>query len=511
MRRTVTVSVAHNYIRVYDYSEEFIQRVILPFCRMHLYKTAKVPIPGTGQTKWIVSHAFARFNHAKTEFRICRELLDPFLKHAEQQNYHRKRFLIVDEPELVGVPVQFKWREGWGSPRDEQVEWTDYQLAPGPLKVNNGRPGFGKTFCATHTMVNTGVRTVVTIQPRYIPVWLKDLPNSVELGPDDLIVAECDLVKIAENIKKGLLNPKVIIVPMTRIEVHLRKMKEDPDLPTMDDIYRDMGVGLRIMDEAHEAIHQIYMSFLFGNFPKTLALSGTLKGDDEFNNKVYRWLYPKQHRLKETEHKQYVDIIAYHYNLDVRKYRVNFMSFGSYSDVTFEKCIIRNNKLMNFYFQLAKKAFDEFYMPRRREGTKAVFFYSKVDMCERICAMLKQAYPDLDVITFTGEQSKKADTRDEYRKHEVVITTPGSCGTGKDIPGLINVFCWHTVASMQRNDQILLRLRDISKTFPDLDPQFLYGICLDIPKHRDYHNKRKSLFESKAKRQRLINSDMIMN
>ncbi|ASU03625.1 putative terminase [Erwinia phage vB_EamM_RisingSun] len=509
MRHTAVISTANNYIRVHGYHQEFVERVIMPFCRMNLYKTGRVPIPGTRETKYVTTHVFARFNFDKTEFRICRELFDSFIDYADTHGYHKKRIKVISEAELSGVNVSFQFQDGWGSPRPHQVDWLEYQMGEGALKINNMTPGGGKTFCALYQMVKMGVRTLITIQPRYIPVWIKALGDIVQLGPRDVILCEGDLSQIVENIENGTINPKVVILPMTRIEQHLKKEKEDESYPDLDNIFRRMGCGFRIQDEAHEAIHQIYLSMMYGNFPKTLVLSGTLQADDPFTNKIYRWLFPKKHYLKATEHKQYLDIVAYQYQIDMRKYRINTMSFGSYSDVTFEKSIIRNGKLMKFYFELVKKAFDEFYLPRRREGGKCLLFFSKVDMCERICSMLKHCYPDMDIITYTGENSKK-ERKDEYRKHEVVISTPGSCGTGKDIPGLINVFCWHTVSSMQRNDQILMRLRDISNLWTDIDPLFLYGVCLDIPKHKEYHRKRYSLFEPKAKRQRLINSDMIL-
>lgn len=509
MRHTAVVNTANNYIRVHGYHEEFVKRVIKPFCRMNLCKVARVPIPGTRDTQWKITHTFARLKPDQTEFRICRELFDSFLEFADQNGYLKKRIKIQSEPELVGKSVEFEFNTGWGNPREHQVEWLEYQLAEGGLKINNMTPGGGKTFCALYQMVKMGVRTIITIQPRYIPVWIKALGDIVKLGPQDVILCEGNLVQVTESIEKGIIDPKVIIVPMTQIAIHLNKEKEDPTYPDLDNIFERMKAGFRIQDEAHEAIHQIYLSMMYGNFPKTLVLSGTLQSDDAFTNKIYRWLFPKSKYLKATEHKQYLDIIAYQYQINTRKYHINSMSFGQYHDATFEKSIIRNKVIMKFYFDLVKKAFDEFYVPRRREGAKCLLFFSKVDMCERICAMLKQCYPELDVITYTGENNKK-ERKDEYMKHEVVISTPGSCGTGKDIPGLINVFCWHTVASMQRNDQILMRLRELGSKFPDLDPVFLYGVCMDIPKHREYHQKRHALFEPKAKRQRLINSDMIL-
>lgn len=818
MRTTVAISEANNYIRVFDFHPEFVKRVIMPFCRMHLFKTARVPIPGTRETRWEVSHVFARFNKDKTEFRIIKGLLKEFVAFIESQNYHQKRIARFKEPELLGKDVDFTFNEGWDQPREHQYDWLKYQLDDGPLKINNAKTGDGKaqtldsliriptgwkrmgdmkvgdeviawdgstskvmgvhpqgitpvrrvnfidgrstkvnpehlwdvfidesserqtvatqdleklladgkkiripniipeqrlpsehkidpyfvgilltgyldgqgnvivklvedgvrqrffnlkpkhiqvddlgnmtyrivgrnpnpvlrvpksymetnicsrirllagfldvkgrtykdsgayacsnskellgdiqyliwslggearieyveegrfykllykpghgicynfsvskavnsykfegsngveitsitkepdqetqcigidhpdhlyvtdgfivthnTYMGIYSMAKIGKRTGIFLQPRYIPVWLKDLGQVLKLKPEDIYICEVDLLTVAEQIEKGILNPKIIIIPMTRIEVSLRKEKEVDGYPNLDTIFKMMDFGLRIQDEAHEAIHQVYISFLYGNVPKIIACSATMKSDDPYTNKVYRWIYPLEHRLKETEYSQYIDVIAYKYYIDMYKYKLQTQSFGSYSDVTFEKSVYRNNRVMSFYYQLVKKAFEAYYMSRRRDKTKCLIFFSKVDVCERICKMLKEDYPDLDIVTFTGADTKKAESKTKYKEHEIVISTPGSCGTGKDIPGLITTLCLHNVSSRQRNDQILGRLRDVKKLFPDLDPIFVYFYCSSIKKHVEYHEKRWALFEPKAKSRTHIESEMFLN
>ena len=512
MRHTLTISEANNYIRVFDYSEDFVYRVIRPFCRIHLSLTAKVPIPGTRQTKWVITHVFARFNHDKTEFRICRELLDDFVRFVTAHNYHQKRIKFVKEKEIEPVKVEFKLKEGW-APRPHQVEWLEYNANDSYLNINVMNAGEGKTSTSLFSMVDFGWRTTITVQPRYITTWIKALGDQLELEPEDVILAEGDLVETAEMIARGEINPKVIIIPMTRFQIHLKREKEEKDYPTLDYVYEKMGVGLRIMDEGHEAIHQIYLSFLYGNIKKSFALSGTLEADSQFTNKIYRLLYPNKLRLKKPEKKRYLDVIAYMFRVDTRRYRIKTQVMGMYNDMAFEKSMMSSNTLMDFYLKYVLKGFEDYYLPRRREKSKCLLFFSKNDMCERVTEMLKQHHPDLDIISFHGKNNQKNKTA--YLEHEIVVTTPGSCGTGKDIPGLVNVHCHHTVSSKQRNEQIFKRLREFTGEFKTLfdgmSPLFLYGLCPDIEKQMDYHHKRKGIFDESALSQKVIDSGMYLN
>jgi len=366
------------------------------------------------------------------------------------------------------------------------------------------------TYMGLRTMLLMGKRTLITIQPRYITTWIKALGDIIDLQPADVLVWEQDLCLLQEVMLRGEIDPKVIIVPMTRIDVHFRNEKKDPKTPSLDKIFESLQCGLRIIDEGHEAIHQVCISLMYGNFPKLVVLSATLSGDDPFINKIYRILFPIHIRLKEPEPENYIDIVAYLYDINPRRYNLKTQQFGSYNDLTWEQSILNNRTVTNFYFEVAKKMFEEYYLECREEGTKCLFFFSRVSMCEAMLEMFLKEYPGMDIVTFHGEDTKGKDAdKLKYMKHEVVITTPGSCGTGKDIDGLVTVLCMHTVGSTQRNKQMIGRLRDKAlKTFDNrITPRFVFGVCASQPKHKEYFRKREVAFEAKKKTFKVIDSN----
>lgn len=763
MRHVASISRAHNYLRIFGFYGEFYAQVIGPFCRANLAKLGKVPIPGTNRTAMKVTHVFARSNFDRSEYRLPASLLKEFLEFCQYRGYNPTRVEMVEEPELKGVPVQFRFKPGYENTRPGQDEWINYQMASGAVKVNNASTGFGKalandtpvrtakgwkpigqikvndlvmapdgshtyvtgvfpqgvtptyrltfadgrsvvacpehqwevkevgttewkvmttaqlvansdkryvipltlsernadnpsviepyiigvsdrilldkylegshhqrlallrglldvggepqadgsilyhseygasakmvrdlvwslggiatavfkqfdnrvtirhrtprvlfaldrkravlpyeenrdlalgikqitpdrpqettciavehethcfvikdyivthnTYMALRTMLLMGVRTLITIQPRYITTWIKALGDIIDLQPADVLVWEQDLCLLQELMLRGEINPKVIIVPMSRIDVHFRNEKKDPKVPTLDKVFESLGCGLRIIDEGHEAIHQVCISLMYGNFPKLVVLSATLSGDDPFINKIYRILFPFHIRLKEPEPENYIDIVAYLYDINPRRYHLKTVQFGSYNDLTWEQSILNNRAVTQFYYDVAKKMFEEYYLDIREEGTKCLFFYSRVNMCEAMLEMFKKDYPDMDIVTFHGEDTKGKDAdKTKYLKHEVVITTPGSCGTGKDIDGLVTVLCFHTVGSTQRNKQMIGRLRDkVFKTFDNrIRPRFVFGVCASQPKHKEYFRKREVAFEPKKKTFKVIDSN----
>lgn len=762
MRHVATISKAHNYLRIYGYYGEFKDKVIIPFCRKHLYKWGKKPDPDRpGKQVWKVSHVFARSNHDKTEYRIPGSLLKEFLEFATYRGYNPSRVKQEDEPVIKGKRVTFKLKEAYKTPREDQVEWINYQLDTRPVKVNNAATGQGKaliettpvrvpggwkqmkelqvgdhvltvdgsytpvtgvypqgvtptlkvtfedgrtavtcpehlwlsrkgtdgiweiqntaqmmdtqgdlyiplgeseknpdkatiiepyligwtdrilgdkylegstrqrlallqglldhnahpkrdgsivlftpyertakivqqlvwslggiarykgkkhnhyvyikhkdpaslftldekvnelvgmkfddlalkvtsiesshpartlcisvahesrlyvikdyvvthnTYMSLYTMVMLGMRTIVTIQPRYITTWLNDIDKMIETEPGDVVVWEQSLQLLGDAIEQGRIDPKIIILPTTRISLYLRNTRLDPDTPCLDHIMRQIQPGFRILDEGHESFHEVCLSMLYGNLEKFLLLSATLTSDDPFMNQMYKAMLPISIRLKEPDAENYIDIFAYLYQIDLRKFRIKTQQFGSYNDMAVEQSILNDPVLTNFYFEIADKMFQDLYLDIREEGTKCLFFFSLIKMCQVMKDKFLERYPGWDFETYLGTLDKKTPTK--YLEHEIVITTPGSCGTGKDIPGLVTNICFHTVFSIQRNKQMIGRLRDLRGKFGGrIVPRFGFPVCVDIEKHRDCEKKRRVAFAPKQSSWKTIDANLAL-
>ncbi|WNV45862.1 DOD-type homing endonuclease [Aeromonas phage AerS_266] len=354
------------------------------------------------------------------------------------------------------------------------------------------------TFCALYTAKLLADRILITVLPRYIDIWIKAMGEFYNIKPQDILVADIlNVQQVHENVKSGVSDPKVIILPLSKIDIYLKKCKEEPTLPTLDQIYSDLGIGTRIIDEAHESIYSVYNSLMYGNVNKTIILSATLKGDDEFINGIYSQIFPHTSYLKPPEYTQYIRVISYFHRMKLWEYRINTKGFGGYSHVKFEQGILKRPDVFERYYQMLKGAYDMFYMDEYREGQKSMWFFATIEFCERFNKRLLKDYPELDSIVFNSVTNKKNPTA--YREHRNVVTTPGSCGTGKDIKKLYAVFSPIAVSSSQRNDQMVGRTRPIDEWWPDLDPIFVYFVCVDEPKQVEYGRKRKGIFTKKMK------------
>ncbi|QDJ97064.1 putative DNA helicase/terminase [Aeromonas phage D3] len=506
MRKTLVIYKAHAYARLTGFKPELVKEVLIPFCKQNFYRFQKVPGETFGTTKWEVSHVFARFNSDKTELRFNASMIENLVNYMTARGYNKSRIVIEEEPEIVPVKKNHELLQAGIGPRNElQEEFVKFMVESLGLVTNNMGTGQGKTFCALYSSFLIGERILITALPRYVDIWVKAFGEFYKIAANEIMLADtCNVQDVHQAILKGA-DPKIIIIPLTKIDIYLKKMKEEPETTVnLDQVFNDLGCGVRIIDEAHESIYSVYQSLLYGNHKKTMILSATLKGDDEFINGIYNQIFPQKSYLRATEYTQYINVISYHFRMDMWKYKINTKGFGGYSHVKFEQGILKKPYVMEEYFKMLMGAYREYFTDHYREGMKSMWFFATTEMCEKFNEYFISQKPGADSIVFTAAISKKQPTA--YREHDNVVTTPGSCGTGKDIPYLFTVFSPVAVSSSQRNDQMVGRTRPVDKWWSDLFPYFVYFTCRDEPKQLDYDKKRRGLFGRKAKKIDVIDS-----
>lgn len=357
------------------------------------------------------------------------------------------------------------------------------------------------TIVSIMAFVKIGERVVITNSRRHVSIWLDKFSATLDLKPEDvMMISDFNLVDAYEKLVNGEINPKVVFFNLSRIDVYIKRMKENPgSLPPLDEFFNAIGAGIRLIDEAHEEILSIYNSLLFGNMKRNVALSATLSGDNEFVNKIYNATFPPYAFLKPPTYKKYIHMVNYVHRMNVDKYGIRTKGFGGYSHVLYENGILRRRQVFERYYQMMKEAFVSQYLENKKEGQKALWFFATVAMCEAFYARLKKDYPDMDIVVFTGKVSKQKGKEMEYANHDVVISTPKSCGTGKDIEKLFIVFAGYVVSSSQLVIQMTGRLREVDKWWPGMSPIYVVFVCRDVVRQVEYAKKMRTVMHSRVK------------
>lgn len=446
---------------------------------------------------------FAASTQSRNEYRFHINTLNSFLEHLRNNYIKDDEIELIELPAPIPVLTELKVRDHWVT-RDYQQPAIDYILEDNEnlAKFISLATGQGKGYISMRASSLIGERLLVLVRPMYIDKWVNELNEIYDLAPEDLLVVQGSnqllaLLNLANN---GLLSAKVIIISNKTLQNWL-KLYERFETQTLDmgyPCYPDslcalLGVGVRIIDEVHQDFHLWFKIDCYTNVKKSISLSATLVSDDDFINRMYEVAYPAFYRYKGDAPKPHVTATSIIYRFaNPNKIRYKDHISKHYSHHIFEQYILRNPLIKKNYFELIEDIFRNSYYQKRKPGHRCLIFCISIDMCTELTEYMRKKYPRLDVRRYVED-----DEFENLIDADVSVSTMQSSGTAVDIPNLTTVIMTTAMASSQGNIQGFGRLRALKNDNTKTD--FLYFVCEDIPKHIEYHEKKRMILRDRVK------------
>lgn len=424
---------------------------------------------------------------------------------------HLYQMELVPLPTLPETPMPLK--PGWVL-RDYQEPIVDYlsqqhlpsttvaeHLTQAPLysRFIGVQTGKGKTLSALAAAARLHTRVLVLIKPAYIEKWGDDVIKTLQLQPHDVmsVSGSGQLKGIIDLAQQGLLHSKVILLS-TRTHQNYYKVEERwPGAwqemgygCAPEDLLPTLGIGLVLCDEYHQEFHANFKAMLYLHTPHLIAMSATLVHLDPFITRMYKLVFPPEHRYDGLDYDRYIKYYPVEYSLR-RPDRVRTSEWGDtrYSHTAYEQSILRYIPLMDGYKHMLAWNLDLGYIKDYQPGDRAAVYASTIQMCTALCTFLQARYPHLTVSRYVED-----DAYENVIEADIRVSTLGSSGTAIDIPGLRCVILTISVQSIQSNEQVMGRLRKL----PDRDVKFYAWHASNIPKQAEYQRKRMELLEHKV-------------
>lgn len=362
--------------------------------------------------------------------------------------------------------------------------------------------GKGKGISSMYVAALLGYTICIIIKPGFIDKWVIEMKQVLGLSDKDFNIVKGggSLRNLTKQAVKGKYKTPVTIISNRTYQGFLTDFKRTPDQ------FKEMGykcnpfelmeklrTGFLLRDEIHLDFHLNFEIDTFTHVYSSMALSATLINRDRFMCDMYEVMFPANCRYNGGAFDKYVDMYPYYYHIsNIKGVRTSFSGpNGFYAHNAFEMSIMRDKVKFKNYLDLINKALKDSFFRNPREKKKAIIYCSTIEMCGFVAKYLKQLYPNLDIRRYVGE-----DPYENMIEPDIRTTTIGSGSTGFDIPDLVTVIMTQAIDSMQSNIQAFGRLRRLSDN-PKLE--FLYFICDEIQKHKDYHQNKLSLFKDRAK------------
>lgn len=501
---TITLEVYGQSVKIIS-DDPYFMRCAHEFCRsMIKYKMERVVDPNSNgyhaKMMRVPDCTFAASPLNRSFYCIHRGQKDEFLHYLTRCGVKPEEIKVIEVPFYEPTKVELVMQPGWND-KEHQVPIIEYILEPEVLRILPVQTGQGKTYMALKAATLLGVRWMLVTRGGYIDKWIEDVMKTYKIDRERIIVikGEKALLKAIDKAKQGDFDFDVMLVSTGGYSDYIKHYEQYLGTE-LGELYMDpralgmlFGVGLRVVDEAHQMLHAYYRIDLYSHYPKVLFLSATILGNDALEKRVHEIIYPVAKRYNGAEWKCYIHATGLKYNL-AEPSKARFTDHRkNYSHVIFEQYLMRNKEKLKHYLNMIANLTSDF-LKKREKGQKYLIFASTVDMCDLIVKDLKaRKYSGVIIGRYVAE-----DNLEDIYGYDVIVTTPGSGGTGIDIPDLATALSTSAISSGKLNIQMLGRLREL-KNYPGKEPEYQYLICADIPKHLDYHRQKLELFQGKVK------------
>ena len=361
----------------------------------------------------------------------------------------------------------------------------------------------GKTRIACRALSELKKRTAVIVLPKYIEKWIGDLKENMLIDDENIMVIQgsADLTKLMNLSINGDHIPEFIIFSNRTLYIYIKKYEAVVDrslfpYPLLPgELLDKLNVDVVLVDEVHQEFYSVFKTMLYFDPKLLIGLSATLVTNDIKLKAMYNTLFVKAGRLSLLDYDKYIVVRSIEYNIS-RMHGIKYDAPGGrgYSHLAFEKSIMRNNRLLNSYFDMILYYVKEEYIKRKKKGQKLMIFAATIDMCTLLTKRISKEYPKLDVRRYVGD-----DPYENVIEPDIRVSTIKSSGTAIDIPNLINVIQTVSIASEQANLQSVGRLRKIS----GVEVRFIYFWSPQIKRQMSNHFNLMNMLKDKTKKYEL--------
>lgn len=445
------------------------------------------------ERRYELKHEFFFFDEIRERCYFPRFDLDNFLDFLREKN--AKYALNYIEP-TEGTEISYlmlPFVEYKSEIQKNAIEYISNE-DNGPIRGLALQTGQGKSISFIWGIQRLGRLAMITMTSR-LEQWCSELKKYTTLEDDDIYVIQgvASLTKLFNQIGNQV-KPKIILASTKTIRLYIEYGPTYQHLPHPSELTDKIGIGIIGTDEYHEHFFTNYLIGMIFNAKLAIPITATFLAPDPFVNEIFKRFIPQNTQFVGGGYKRYVNVTAYMYEsggMYIKKQ--NYTARGVYSQVMFENFLMSKKGaivLDSFIHSAIIPIMRNHYSDIADEGEKLLILCATKGFGEHLLKILKKE-TNRSISTFFSGMNTFI-----LEKTDIIISTPGSAGTGRDIKNLRTCIVLENTSSEIRNLQFIGRLRD----FPSVKntPEYCYISFRCIPAHVNYANKRAMLYGPRA-------------
>lgn len=229
----------------------------------------------------------------------------------------------------------------------------------------------------------------------------------------------------------------------------------------LDKLFEKLKIGIKVYDESHKEIKNMYRTDFHTNTNKTFYVTATPKQSDPKMNKIYQLTFSHMPEygmdLFDTSTKE-LKAVIYELNSNANMYKreslktVKGLSSTKYAQYAFSDTNMPVYRYIKHALAIYSKLFG---------GYRCIIYISTIEECEsfREYMIEELGYPKDMVGLYHSKMNTKV-KEDVYNNSRIIISPMKSLGTAKDIANLRVIINTETYKSEVNTEQMIGRLRD---------------------------------------------------
>lgn len=345
----------------------------------------------------------------------------------------------------------------------------------------------GKSYTAVRSIMEIGKRALISVPASLMVQWEAALQSMCDVNIG-VIRGNETVCKLVAN--KYETDVDVFLASINTLRDYACRASVYNVLPPLANFMNKLKIGVKVVDECHINFNANVLIDIQCNIKHNLYLSATYMRSSKNSDTIFRRIFPNDIRYDSQKYNRYVNITEVRYSIGKIPEKLVNTDRG-YSQFKYEKLLLRSEiKLSDFISRVLCPITERYFVQLRKPNQKLLILVGLREFADMLARWYRSTYPELNVCTFLhGSDEKGLDDAD------VILSTLGSAGTGRDIKNLKSTFLFTSFSSESLATQSLGRLRKLDND----TPEFVFLVNTEIDAHCRHAKSKQVLYKELGK------------
>lgn len=365
----------------------------------------------------------------------------------------------------------------------------EYEKMAGESQLVLSLPtGEGKTYCAIAACAMLGYRAMIIVGTDDLrKQWKQKIREYTRLPANSICtVSGQDTINRLLRMRENKIQNYAFYITT---HVTLRNYMKSAGFHKLNPLFEKLGIGIKIIDEAHTEYLNIFRIDYATNVWKTFYLTATFEQSEEKEDRMFQRAFQKVFKLvkKSSTRKHHICIGAVFTTKANSVEKISVIGRKGIDKYRYIEYEMGRRNIFVAYEKLLRM----FIESMKIEG-KILVLTPKQESCDRFKEFTDTIFPHYNTcVHYSGNKV------DELAPYGIIFATQQMLGTGNDIQGLRVIINMVPIRSRRNLIQMVGRLREYA---PNKDTYMVYLADKSIPSAASMYRDWKKLMNPIAKK-----------